>query len=166
MAFGPQIVRFAAGTIVYNEGDRGDHACLVKSGEVEIFQMRDGSRVEIARAKAGQMFGELELVDGSNRMADARAMTNVELEIIPRAAFLSELLGLDPKIHSTLLDLIDFVRTTSPLAPGDAGDGKSAEMAAFLRGVSFGQGLAEVKSPFTRTISELLLYYAGRRVPH
>jgi len=166
MAFGPQIVRFAAGSIVYNEGDRGDQACLVKAGEVEIFQMREGRRVEIAHAKAGQIFGELEMVDGSNRMADARAITNVEIEIIPRSAFLSELMVLDPKIHTTLLELIAFVRATDPLAPGEQGDGRTAEMAAFLRGVAFGHGFAQVKSPFTRTISELLIYYAGRRVPH
>ena len=162
----PQIVRYVAGTLVYEEGARGDFACLVRSGEIEIFQHRDGARIEIARAHTGQMFGELEVVDGAARMASARALTNVELEIIPRATFLNELLVLDPKIHATLLELIDFVRAATPLAPGAAGDAKAVEMAGFLRGVAFGQGLAQVKSPFTRTISELLLYYAGRRVPH
>jgi len=169
MALIPPVVRYAAGTLVYEEGARGDFACLVRSGEIEIFQMRGAEKVEIAHTKAGQMFGELELVDGADRMASARAITNAEIEMIPRAAFLNELLALDPKIHSALLELIGFVRTADPLAPGAPGaadDPSRAEMAAFLRGVAFGQSLDAVKSPFTRTIADLVLYYAGRRVPH
>ena len=162
----PAVVRFAAGTLVYEEGARGDFACLVRSGEIEIFQMRGGEKVEIARTKAGQMFGELELVDGASRMASACAVTSAEIEMIPRAAFLTELLVLDPKIHSALLELIGFVRKADPLAPGAPGDASRAEMAAFLRGVAFARSLDAAKSPFTRTISELVLYYAGRRVPH
>lgn len=162
----PQIVRYAAGTLVYEEGARGDFACLVRSGEIEIFRMHGNDKVEIARTKAGQMFGELELVDGASRMASARAATSAEIEMIPRAAFLNELLALDPRIHAALLELIGFVRTAEPLAPGAAGDASRAEMAAFLRGVAFGRSLDAVKSPFTRTIADLVLYYAGRRVPH
>jgi diguanylate cyclase len=166
LALIPAIVRYAAGTLVYEEGARGDFACLVRSGEIEIFQMRGEEKIEIARTKAGQMFGELELVDGAARMANARAATNAEIEMIPRAAFLNELLALDPAIHNTLLELIGFVRTAEPLALGAESDGSRAEMAAFLRGVAFGRSLDDVKSPFTRTIADLVLYYAGRRVPH
>jgi len=170
MALTPAVVRYVAGRLIYEEGARGDFACLVRSGEVEIFQLRGAETIEIAHTKAGQMFGELELVDGADRMASARAVTNVEIEMIPRAAFLNELLALDPKIHSALLELIGFVRNADPLAPGapdtSAGDAARAEMAAFLRGVAFGRSLDAVKSPFTRTISDLVLYYAGRRVPH
>lgn len=169
MAFAPTIVRYAAGMLVYDEGENGDYACLVRSGEIEIFHMRDGQKIEIARTKAGQMFGELELVDGAARMAGARAVVNAEIEMIPRAKFLNELLELDPRIHSTLVDLIAFVRAVDPLAPGEPGppdDAVRAQMAAFLRGVAFSQSLDKIKSPFTRTISDLVLYYAGRRVPH
>ena len=166
MALMPAVVRYEAGTLVYEEGARGDFACLVRSGEIEIFRMRANEKVEIARTSAGQMFGELELVDGGARMASARAATNVEIEMIPRAAFLNELLVLDPKIHGALLEMIGFVRAAEPLAPGAPGDGSRAEMAAFLRGVAFARSLDAVESPFTRTISDLVLYYAGRRVPH
>ncbi len=166
MALIPTVVRYAAGTLVYEEGARGDFACLVRSGEIEIFQTRGVEKVEIARTKAGQMFGELELVDGAARMASARAATNAEIEMIPRASFLNELLALDPAIHTALVELIGFVRTAEPLAPGAPGDASRDELAAFLRGVAFGRSLDAVKSPFTRTITDLVLYYAGRRVPH
>jgi hypothetical protein len=139
MALIPTVVRYAAGTLVYEEGARGDFACLVRSGE---------------------------LVDGAARMASARAATNAEIEMIPRASFLNELLALDPAIHTALVELIGFVRTAEPLAPGAPGDASRDEMAAFLRGVAFGRSLDAVKSPFTRTITDLVLYYAGRRVPH
>jgi hypothetical protein len=166
MALMPSVVRYESGTVVYEEGTRGDFACLVRSGEIEIFRTRGDEKIEIARTVAGQMFGELELVDGGARMAGARAATAVEIEMIPRATFLNELLLLDPNIHSTLLDLIGFVRAAEPLSPGAPGDGSRAEMAAFLRGVALARSLDAAKSPFTRTISDLVLYYSRWRVPH
>ena len=75
---------FAAGTVVINEGDRGDCVYLVAEGELEIWH--DGRpRGGVVR---GDVLGEIALTEDVPRTATVLAVTDVELWEIGREPFL------------------------------------------------------------------------------
>lgn len=63
---------------------------VILSGHVEIsVSARDGNEVVLAILGPGQIFGEISLLDGGVRTADARAMTECSLAILYRRDVLS-----------------------------------------------------------------------------
>ncbi|MGE5259884.1 MAG: cyclic nucleotide-binding domain-containing protein [Actinomycetota bacterium] len=77
-------VEFAAGDVIFAEGDKGDKMYVIRSGEVEI--ERDGKVVETL--SSGAIFGEMALIDGSPRAATARAKTACEAAPVTEKTFL------------------------------------------------------------------------------
>jgi CRP-like cAMP-binding protein len=61
-------------------GDPGDSMMLVETGEVRIgYPAPDGRAVVMSELKPGALFGEIALLDGGPRSADATAATNCTL---------------------------------------------------------------------------------------
>jgi uncharacterized membrane protein len=80
------VVRFPAGRVLFNYGDPGDSLYVIRSGEVEVFFKDDtGSRIVLDTAKAGDVFGELSLLDGGPRTASVVATQDVEALRVDRA---------------------------------------------------------------------------------
>jgi CRP-like cAMP-binding protein len=75
---------YQPGEKIFSEGDKGDQMYVIRTGEVEI--ERDGKIVETLIP--GEVFGEMALIDGSQRAATARAKTACELAPISEKAFL------------------------------------------------------------------------------
>jgi putative ABC transport system ATP-binding protein len=76
----PRRLTFAAGDVVFEQGDRGDFVYVVDAGEVEIVRrLADGGEELLAVVDAGRWFGELAPLFGLQRSATARARTAVEL---------------------------------------------------------------------------------------
>jgi CRP/FNR family cyclic AMP-dependent transcriptional regulator len=171
MAVDHPIGRYSTGELIFREGDPGTFACLVRTGLVELYHPRDGKNLPIATVKPGQLFGELALFDGGPRMAAARALTEVEVHRIDREKFVAELDALDEPTRLAMNELLQFVRETVPFSPGDgapaarAAADRIAELRHFMRGVEFGRALTHGTNEFSRTLGELLVYYASRRIP-
>jgi CRP/FNR family transcriptional regulator, cyclic AMP receptor protein len=73
------VVRFSAGQVLFNYGDPGDSLYVIRSGEVEVFFKDDtGERIVLETAKAGEVFGELSLLDGGPRTASVVATQDLE----------------------------------------------------------------------------------------
>jgi uncharacterized membrane protein len=70
----------AAGEILFKTGEPGDSLYVVKSGEIELF-IKDtaGQKILLAIASAGEVFGELALLDRGPRTATALALGDTEL---------------------------------------------------------------------------------------
>ncbi len=70
---------FKAGDFIFFEGDIEAHFYIIESGEVSIF-MKDkkGQKIEVARLKDGETFGEFSLIDKGARSASAQAVTPVK----------------------------------------------------------------------------------------
>ncbi|MCA9973011.1 MAG: Crp/Fnr family transcriptional regulator [Anaerolineales bacterium] len=81
--------RFASGEIIFREGDPGQVLYVVRSGQVRIFVNGvDGSETSVILfGRAGEMFGELAVVDGLPRSATAVALDTTILYLITRADF-------------------------------------------------------------------------------
>jgi len=80
--FPPQ--NYAAGDTVFGAGDNGDSMYMIRSGEVTI--ERDGKIIETLGA--GGIFGEMALIDGSPRSANAHAKTDCVVAPINEKIFL------------------------------------------------------------------------------
>lgn len=77
-----------AGEIVFDEGEEGQAIYIVLTGKVLICP-QGKPESPIAQIDAGQVFGELALIDGGPRSAQARAITDCELGVMFRGDFLN-----------------------------------------------------------------------------
>ena len=70
----------SAGDTLFKAGEPGEALYVVRSGEIELF-IKDtaGQRIALALVGAGEMFGELALLDRGPRTATAIAMSDTEL---------------------------------------------------------------------------------------
>jgi len=82
-------VRVAAGSPVFLEGDVGDAFYVIESGEVRIGHGPATLRTEVA----GDYFGEIALLRGVRRTADAIAVVDTVLQKLDRTAFLDAITG-------------------------------------------------------------------------
>jgi len=76
--------KFDAGQTIFSEGQSGKHMYIVRSGAVEI--LINGRVVETIEANG--IFGEMAVVDGSNRSGTARAKAACELAPIDQRTFI------------------------------------------------------------------------------
>ena len=72
--------RLEPGQVLFHTGEPGEALYIVRSGEIELY-VRDttGQKVLLTTAGAGQMFGELALLDRGPRTATAQALGEAEL---------------------------------------------------------------------------------------
>lgn len=79
----------ARGSVVFAKGDEGAGLFGVLAGTVKISMLSaEGRELVIALINSGEVFGEIALLDGRPRTADATAQTNCELFAIERRDFL------------------------------------------------------------------------------
>jgi CRP/FNR family cyclic AMP-dependent transcriptional regulator len=74
---------FAAGDVVFADGDAGDRMYLVKNGSVSL--VKNGRELE--SVGPGGLFGEMALIDGEPRSASAIAGEGCELVAIEKRRF-------------------------------------------------------------------------------
>ncbi len=75
---------FAAGEIIFREGDPGEEFFVIRRGEVEI---RSGNRL-LETLGENEIFGEMALIDASPRSADAIAKTDAEVAPITEKQYI------------------------------------------------------------------------------
>lgn len=100
-----------AGDRIFKEGEEGNTAYVVQSGEVEIFKLIDGKEVVLGRVGQGGIFGEMALIDSKPRMASARASKGSTIIVVTRDMFEQKLNKTDPFIRGLLNILVDNIRT-------------------------------------------------------
>src|SRR6476620_10529787 len=94
---------FLAGARLFRAGDPGDALYLIQSGRVQIrLGDTEGNEIVLADLRSGEFFGELALLDGKPRSADAVVVEEASLAILSRAMFLS-LMEARPAIALPLL---------------------------------------------------------------
>ncbi len=69
--------RFKAQDVIFDENDSGDDMFIVISGEVEILKKVANAYKSLMHIKAGDIFGEMAIVDKEPRSARAIAKTDV-----------------------------------------------------------------------------------------
>ncbi|HET9525556.1 MAG TPA: DUF1003 domain-containing protein [Pyrinomonadaceae bacterium] len=103
-------------TRLFNQGDKGDAMYLIESGRVRI-SIRDDDKEELTLAELaqGDFFGEMSIIDGRQRSADARVLEDARLAILPRDDFL-RFVRTNPNVALEMLSaLTDRLRRTDEL---------------------------------------------------
>ncbi len=93
---------FAAGELLFQEGDPSDVVYLVRSGTVAVIKERGDSPVLLGRVRTGEFLGEMGVVEGLPRSATAQAETAVTVEIYESGQFL-ELVAADGDLALNLI---------------------------------------------------------------
>jgi CRP/FNR family transcriptional regulator, cyclic AMP receptor protein len=103
-------------TRLFRQGDKGDAMYLIESGRVRISLRDDDSQeVTLAELAQGDFFGEMSLIDGRQRSADAQVIEDARLAILSRDAFLS-FVRTKPDVALEMLSaLTDRLRRTDEL---------------------------------------------------
>src|SRR5271165_4521293 len=84
--------RFEAGDTIFLMGALHDSMIAVLSGDVRIsMPSADGKEVVLAIVHAGDVFGEIAMLDGKPRSADAKALTACNLAVLNRRDVLAVL---------------------------------------------------------------------------
>ncbi len=104
---------YRAGTHVFWEGDPADCAYLIEHGHIEISMVSNGRRCVMATLGAGDLLGEMALVDDHPRSATAMARDDAELIAISRDQFQAKLRKADPVLGHVLKMLVERLRSTS-----------------------------------------------------
>ncbi|HEX6189233.1 MAG TPA: DUF1003 domain-containing protein [Pyrinomonadaceae bacterium] len=78
-----------AGTLLFHAGQNGDAMYLIQSGRVRIaVDDADGQQIVLAELAQGDFFGEMSLIDGKQRSADAHVIEDAQLSVLSRENFL------------------------------------------------------------------------------
>jgi CRP/FNR family transcriptional regulator, cyclic AMP receptor protein len=94
------------GTIIFAKDDPGIGLIGVIRGSVKISVVAaDGREAMLNIINSGEVFGEMALLDGRPRSADATAMSDCELVSIDRGAFVSILRG-DPDVALKVIEIL------------------------------------------------------------
>jgi CRP/FNR family transcriptional regulator, cyclic AMP receptor protein len=95
--------QYAAGETIFLRGDNGDCFFVIAAGRVRIvLGVSDGREMTLRHQGPGTIFGEIAMLDGRARSADAMALDPTTLIRISRAHFM-ELMERQPKLAQVLL---------------------------------------------------------------
>jgi CRP-like cAMP-binding protein len=94
--------RYQRGEIIFHEDDPADRMHIIVDDRAKISIASEGGRErDIALFQSGDCFGEITLLDGSNRSATATAVDATETMVLFRQDFL-DFLGENPELAADL----------------------------------------------------------------
>lgn len=120
-------------TRLFRQGDKGDAMYLIESGRVRIsIRDEDKQEVTLAELAQGDFFGEMSIIDGRDRSADAKVIDDAQLAILSRDSFLSFVRN-NPDVALEMLSaLTDRLRRTDELLRSRVSRNANEEAAARL----------------------------------
>ncbi len=125
--------RFDDGQMIFQRGDAGNSMMLVLRGEIKISIVSDeGKELIFSIVAPGECFGEIALLDGQPRSADATAIGKCALFTLLRQDFIP-FLERRPQVATALLAVLcGRLRTTSDLVERLAFQNTPARLARLL----------------------------------
>lgn len=105
---------FQLNEVIFKEGEEGDTMYMIKQGEISLLKRDKANREKLLRTcKPGEVVGELALIDGYARSAEARANGQVVALRLRRDHFLMFLQSRPQVILAVLRFMANRVRSTS-----------------------------------------------------
>jgi CRP-like cAMP-binding protein len=115
---GSRVKRFRRGQVIFSTGDASDSLLVVVSGRITAtVRGADGGELMLAIVGAGGVLGELGVIDGGPRSADAETLDDSEVLLIPRET-VQDLRNAHPRFTDAVLSAIagEFRRLTDATA--------------------------------------------------
>ena len=98
-------LRFAAGEVIFHEGADGESMFLIWSGRVATVKGELESPVILAYRTAGEIFGEMALLENQPRSASIIALEDTRLLELSRSRF-EQLLSEQPAISRSIMEVL------------------------------------------------------------
>lgn len=122
-----------AKSVLFRAGDAGDSMYLIERGKVRIcVHTKDGREVTLAELGRGDFFGEMALLDGEPRSADAIVAEDAKLALLSREHFLAFMRNIPEVALEMLTALANRLRHTDELLRHSATRNVNVEEAAQL----------------------------------
>jgi thioredoxin reductase (NADPH) len=100
------VSKYSAGTMIFPRGSPGDSIMAVLAGSVRIsVPTTDGHPLVLAMMTAGDIFGEIAVLDGKERTTDAIAITECSLATLARSDIVS-FLHIHPNAWQNIVDIL------------------------------------------------------------
>jgi len=173
-------VKIAKGSILFAEGDEGDHLYVIVEGKVKLgTSSGDGRENLLSILGPGEMFGELSLFDPNPRTSTATAVTDAKLLSLGQAKLIPWLADHPPVALHLLAALAQRLRRTNEAVgdlvfsdvPGrvakaliDLGErfGKQTDEGLFVHHDLTQEELAQLVGASRETVNKALADFAGR----
>ncbi len=113
-----RIVRqsFPKGSTLFRRGEPGNALYIIIRGQIRIFaSTRQGNEITLALLGPGEFFGEMALLDGEPRSANAEAAEETEVHFLDRDNFFSFLMHKESALRAILRALSQRLRRTDDL---------------------------------------------------
>ena len=91
--------------IVFCEGEPGDELFIIQKGSVKIIKITENNEILLAVLKAGDIFGEMALLESKPRAAGAVAYENCQLMAVNRENF-QQMIKTQPQLIARLTTLL------------------------------------------------------------
>ena len=78
---------YEEGEVIFDEGDAGDSLFMILAGQVEVLKRFGDERRVVGLLGAGEYFGEMALLGRDPRNATARALTTLDVLVLPASDF-------------------------------------------------------------------------------
>lgn len=98
-------LRIVKGEILFNEGNEGEEAYVIKEGQIQIYKTVTGREVHLALRGPGEVIGEVSLLEAVPRTASGRAQEDSLLFVITHEQ-LDRLLSASPSAAITMLHTV------------------------------------------------------------
>jgi CRP/FNR family transcriptional regulator, cyclic AMP receptor protein len=99
-------VAFDAGQSIFARGDKGREIYLVANGRVRLSVLTaEGRELSFAHAESGQVFGEIAVLDGGVRTADATAVSKVVALVLSKSAVM-RLIETRPVVRESVIKFL------------------------------------------------------------
>jgi CRP/FNR family transcriptional regulator, cyclic AMP receptor protein len=130
--------------VIFNEGDAGTAWYMIVKGRVKISKSSpDGKERTLVLLGPGDVFGELALIDGEPRSADAVVAEDSELLVVSREEFLTFVMDQPQVAMSLLVVLSQRLRHTNLLVHDAAFFDVRGRLARVLLELARGEGETE-----------------------
>ncbi|MGE3758864.1 MAG: cyclic nucleotide-binding domain-containing protein, partial [Pseudobdellovibrionaceae bacterium] len=115
----PKVQSFEPGDTIFREGETGDCAYIIEEGRVQISIEKNGEPFPVSRLGAGEIFGEMSLLDGLSRSASVTALENCKLCIVSKEQLFDRIDTADPVVRLLISVLIKRMRVANAKAGSD-----------------------------------------------
>ena len=102
---GSEQLELTEGDTLIREGELGDTAFCIVTGEVRVWKSGEAGSVELARLGPGSIFGEMSMVDEKPRSASVTATCPTCVKLIRRSDFFQSFQN-DPEFAASLLKVL------------------------------------------------------------
>lgn len=105
-----EILFIPKGQYLFKAGEKAEAAYVVAAGCIGIFRTIDGKNTPVGRIRKGEFFGEMAILDGSDRRATAVALEDTTLSLVSKESLEEKMAASDKLIRSVVLTSIHNLR--------------------------------------------------------